>query len=69
MRQLAKPEIRHGGQHLTLAGYRVGQDHVECGQTVALDDQHAFVVDRVEIAHFAAMEELQRLETGFVQWL
>ncbi len=59
VRSLAEPEIRHLGQHLALAGDRIGQHHVECGQTVGGDHQQPIVGQRVDIAHLAAVDQFE----------
>jgi hypothetical protein len=69
MPQFPEPEIRHRSQHAPLPGYRGRQDDVEGGKPVSLNDQHALRIDFVQIAHFSAMQELQRRKIGFVQWL
>ena len=67
MREPAEPEIGQRGEHFALAGNGRGQDHVEGGQAIGLDDQQALVVHRVDVAHFAAMEQLQRAHGRFEQ--
>src|SRR3954469_2389612 len=69
MAKFTEPEIRHGRQYMSFVGYRRGQNHVERGKAIGLDDQHAVCIDLIEIAHLPAMHELKRLEAGFVEGL
>src|SRR3954463_9281869 len=54
---------------MSFVGYRRGQNHVERGKAIGLDDQHTVGIDFIEIAHLPAMHELERLEAGFVEGL
>src|SRR5690606_36137975 len=57
--QLVEPEVGDGGEDLALLRNGFGQDHVERGQAIGRDHQHAFVVDFVEVADLARVDFLQ----------
>src|SRR3954453_12403711 len=64
-----EPEIGHRRQYTSLVRYRRGQDNVERGESIGLDDQHALRVDLIEITHLSPMHELKGLEVGLVEGL
>ena len=60
--ELREPEIRDGRQHDAFARNRIRQYDVERGDAVRREDQQAFRVDAVDVAHFAAHHERQARE-------
>jgi hypothetical protein len=68
VRSTREPEVRHLGEDLALARDGVRQDDVERGQAVGGDDEQVVRVRLVDVAHLAAMEQLQvgkfRFEQG-----
>ncbi len=67
VRGLVEPEIGNLVQHAALARDRIGQHHVEGAQAVGRDDQQVIGVDRIDIAHLAAVEQRQA-ERSAVSW-
>ncbi len=65
--ELLEPEVAHLVQHHALARDRLVHDHVEGRQAVGGDDQDLVVADGVVVAHFAAAEQWQGLDSGFVE--
>src|SRR5690606_20320263 len=64
--QFIEPEVGDTGQHGALARDRIGHDHIESREAIADDDEQLVVVDGVDVAHFAATEQRQALDGGFV---
>jgi hypothetical protein len=62
VRRARKPEVGHPGEHLALARDRLRQHHVEGGEPVGGDDEHVRIVDAVDVAHLAAVDERQVLQ-------
>ena len=62
VRELSEPEKRHLGQHAPFLRDRVGKDHVERGEAIGLDHEELVLAHGVEVAHLAAVQELQALE-------
>src|SRR5262249_46301729 len=62
-----EPEIRDRREHDALAGDRVRKYDVERGHSVAREDQQPFVVDAIDVAHFAASDQLQAVQIRFEQ--
>jgi hypothetical protein len=57
--ELAEPEVGNPGQDLALARDRVGQHHVEGRQAIGGDDQQALVIDGVDVADLALVQQFQ----------
>jgi hypothetical protein len=66
VRGAREPELRDLVQHAALARYRIGQHDIECRQPIGGDDQHMIVIQRVQVAHLAAMQARQAGQFGVV---
>src|SRR5688572_31745189 len=63
--QFIEPEKREFRQHAALARNGRRQDDVEGRQAIRLHDEQPVFTHGIEIAHLAAMEELEALEITF----
>jgi hypothetical protein len=57
-----EPEARDLIEHAAFAGNGIGQYDIEGRQAIGGDDQQALRVERIDIAHLAAMQALQTFE-------
>ncbi len=64
-----EPEIGDLVQHPPLVRDRVWQHHVEGGQPVRGDDEHALRIHFVDVAHLAFVDSLQAGQVGPVNSL
>jgi hypothetical protein len=67
IRGALEPEVGQLGQHGPLARDRVRQHHVEGRQPVGGNDEHVIVVDGIDIADLAAVDELEALQIALIQ--
>ena len=71
----SEPEQGNLVQHAAFAWYRIGEHDIERRQAIGGHDQHAIIVQRVQVAHFSAMQPRQAREVGLIeaavigQWL
>ena len=52
--QLLKPELGESCEHFAFTFDRRRQDSVERGDAIRGDDEQAFIIDFVDVAHFTA---------------
>ena len=54
-----KPEVGNPGQHFALAGNGLGKNDIKSRQTICGDDEHGMVVDSIDVAHLASVDEFK----------